>query len=372
MPRQELATGSEGLTDIALLRHELRAPLTAMLGLAEMLAAMDLPARATYWLATLQACGQQMASLVDRALQPQFQQAIVGQHALIDGLQFAESLLAAHWPAAQAQGIRLMLAFHPEAQGLWRLDEVALRQALDNLLANAIRFSSSGTVLLEVRLVRLPGREGGRLEIAVENSAPGSACHVYNLRDQVEFADRTYRLSSRGHGLRVVEQVCRQLGGLLHRKPGPTGKMRYSLVLDSATPLFRALPKPFRPALFRRLGCILLLEEPQLRAIGTMLACLEIAFEVVEPAQVPELHSWPDGWILIASHVRLPAGLRQPGQAGELCTLQVLAKKRAGEGLELYRHGLPEPLRQLDFQNALLRCMVLQGLAENHARDNQL
>ncbi|HET6564069.1 MAG TPA: HAMP domain-containing sensor histidine kinase, partial [Xanthomonadales bacterium] len=249
MLEQGLASRSLGSADIALLRHELRTPLTGMLGLAEMLAAIELPGKATYWLATLQACGQQMAGLIDRALQPQFQQALVGQHSFADGLQLAETLLAAHWPAAQANGARLMLAFHPEALVLWCIDVVALRQALDNLLANAIRFSRNGTVLLEIRLVRLPGLEGDRLEIAVENSAPGSAGHVSRLRDQSEYADRSYRLSSHGHGLGVVEQVCRQLGGLLRRRPGPTGMTRYSLVLDSAISLGRTLPRPFRPAL---------------------------------------------------------------------------------------------------------------------------
>ncbi|HET6565406.1 MAG TPA: hypothetical protein VFG52_08340, partial [Xanthomonadales bacterium] len=103
-----------------------------------------------------------------------------------------------------------------------------------------------------------------------------------------------------------------------------------------------------------------------------MLACLEIAFEVIESAQVPKLHHWPESWILVASHALLPARLKQPGPAEDKCSLWILARMQAGDRPVAYRHCLPEPLCQADLQNALLRCMVVQGMAECHAPEVQV
>lgn len=354
---------SSAMTDLNLLRHELRTPLTGMLGLAEMLAALELPAKATFWLATLQACGQQMASLIDRALLPREPDSRSGLPVAIDGLHLLESMLAAHWPAARASGSRLMLAFHPEARGIWQLDATVFRQALDNLLINAIRFSPNGQVLLEVRATT-PQLEGsGSLELVIEDSGPNLESDSTRSHDGSEFADRTYRMSSRGRGLVVTEQACRSFAGSLQRSPGSVGGARFTLVLNGIVPREQKLLRPFRPALLQKLRCLLKLEPLQQRALVAMLGCLDISFEILNGEAMPDVNELPPGQILICAQALLPQSLRQRGSPSVNNSTWLLMSHAGTSGPEFHQQLLPEPLFQADLQNGLLRCLVIQGMA---------
>lgn len=349
--------------DLNLLRHELRTPLTGMLGLAEMLSALDLPGKATLWLATLQACGQQMASLIDRALRSEEPGVALHQQQRVDGLQLMESLLAAHWPAAQAGRTSLMLAFHPEALGLWHTDIVALRQAVDNLLANAIRFSRNGYVLLEVRAV-VPQRAGiDLLELVIEDSGPDPKSTASNLQDESEFADRTYHMHSRGRGLQVVEQACQRFAGNLQRSASHSGGARFILTLNGMLPETQKQIQPFRPALLKKLHCLLKLEVSQQRALAAMLGCLDISFETIRPETTLELNRLPPAQVLVCTRALLPPSLQQSSSNPAANSICLLVMVPGTGGVEFYQQPLPELLFQADLQNALLRCLVVQGMA---------
>ena len=110
---------------------------------------------------------------------------------------------------ASAAGVHLV---HQAVGGLWVVgDRLALRQALGNLLANAIRYSPEGTT------VRLRGGlEGPWVWLAVEDQGPG-----INLVDQDRVFQRFWRGDSRegreqgrsGLGLTIVRQIAEAHGG---------------------------------------------------------------------------------------------------------------------------------------------------------------
>lgn len=349
--------------DLLLLRHELRTPLTGMLGLAELLSAQDLPGNAPLWLATLQACGQQMANLIDRLLGPGEPAGERPEHQAVDGLRLMESLVAAHWPAARAGRTGLLLAFHQEALGLWQTDTVALRQAVDNLLANAIRFSRKGCVLLEVRVVAALRAGFNLLELEVEDSGTDPETSASNLQDEGEFADRTYRMSSRGRGLRVVEQACQSFAGKLQRSSSHAGGARFTLTLAAGVPGRQQPLQPFRPALLKKLHCFMKLEPFQQRAVAAMLGCLDIGCEAVDGELALVLHGLSPFRILICSQSQLPQSLLQGSTGTSARSIWLLARVAGTRGPELFQQPLPEPLLQADLQNALLHCLVVQGMA---------
>ncbi|MSZ52038.1 MAG: HAMP domain-containing protein [Actinobacteria bacterium] len=110
---------------------------------------------------------------------------------------------------ASAAGVHLV---HQAVGGLWVVgDRLALRQALGNLLANAIRYSPEGTT------VRLRGGlEGPWVWLAVEDQGPG-----IDLVDQDRVFQRFWRGDSRegreqgrsGLGLTIVRQIAEAHGG---------------------------------------------------------------------------------------------------------------------------------------------------------------
>lgn len=351
------------LADLDLLRHELRTPLSGMLGLAEMLTGLDLPTKATFWLATLQACGQQMACLIDRALRTEGPGSVAAHQPAVDGLQFMEALIAAHWPAARAGGTSLLLAYDAAAVGLWQADPVALRQALDNLLANAIRFSRNGHVLVEARLVAGERVGCNQLELVIEDSGPNPATTTCNLQEESEFADRAYRMFSRGRGLRVTEQACRHFAGYLQRGSSSSGGARFVLTLNGIFLERQQQCHPFRPALLKKLHCILKLEISQQRALAAMLACLDISFEVFSLEKLPVLDSLLPLQVLICAKTQLPHPVQQCFADSSAHSLWLLASFTGTTGPEWYQQPLPGLLLQADLQNALLRCLVAQGMA---------
>jgi len=358
--------------NLHLLRHELRTPLSGMLGLAEMLATVDLPGQAALWLATLQSCGQQMASLIDRSLRPALPAGTLDQRPAegINGRGLLEQLLCSHWPAAQAGNVHLYLLIDPEAQTEWQVDPVELRQVLDNLLSNAIRYSRSGHVLLEVDVTPAATPDRGILRLAVENrcadyadegrhiSRPDLRISDNSLFTHFDYADRSYRMLSHGQGLQLVDQWCRKMSGWLRRFDSEAGVTRFEVqlpgVLTGASPTF----KPFRPNLLRKLHCQLLLDQPMQRVLASLLTSLDIPFEVIDRVDEALICSMPESQLLICNPEHIPLRLTGDYKMPSRHTVCILTSQADVIEPKLHLQSLPEPLFRAGLQAALLRCLV--------------
>ncbi len=352
-----------------------------MLGLAELLSALDLPGQAAIWLATLQACGQQLASLIDRSLTPGVNSSGSARcmESNIDGRNLLEQLICSHWPAAQAGDVQLHLIFQPAAQAYWQLDPVALRQVLDNLLANAIRFSRSGHVVLEASV--LPSAMSGldMLQLSVENCSlnstdkgklethSGLQIADHQLPGCFDYADRSYRMFSRGQGLPLVQQLSHRMNGRLQEQVTALGGVRYVLQLPAVVPAAPTQIKPFNPKLLKMLHCQLSLEQPMERVVVAILESLELSFECTEALGEAAIRAMPVSQILICHPSRLPLLVAASGISGRsICILVNLASAGASE---LYIQPLPEPLLLSELQTALLRCLVLSSMAVCRAQE---
>ncbi len=354
-------------TDLNLLRHELRTPLTGLLGLAELMSVMELPGRLPFLLATLQACGQQMASLIDRKLKPEPRVIAVGSADRTDLRGLLEEVICSHWPAAHAARIKLHLVLQPESSGLWLIDSVAMRQALDNLLANAIRFSGSGYVTLEARVIAGEALGLHSLQLVVEDSGAAWRVLENNLQDCAEFADRTYPMTTRGQGLQVVEQVCSSLGGRLDRYSNSPGGTGFAMLLPGVIRCQHEGIKPFQTGLFRQLSCVLLLEAPSHRVVKSMLDCLEIDYEAIDNNQLVDISGLPAWQVVLCNPVKMSLRFQTPTHDADPASLWLVAPIHTAQGTEVYAQQLPEPLFQADLQTALLRCLVMQGQANERA-----
>lgn len=133
---------------------------------------------------------------------------------------------------AESRGVSLV---HHAPDGLWVVgDRLSLRQALGNLLANAIRLAPSATT------VRLrAGREGPWVWIAVEDQGPGIA-----PEDQEHVFDRFWRGDERqgreqgrsGLGLTIVRQIAEAHGGEVKLVSSPGHGSAFALWLPALAP----------------------------------------------------------------------------------------------------------------------------------------
>lgn len=196
------------------LAHEVKAPLSAIRGAAELLQE-ELPAeeRARF-LANLRTESAWMQAIVERMLRLAALEARRG----LEGVERVEmetvvrEAVEAVRPAAVARGVELRVgAGGGSADAAWVRGEVFLLvQAVVNLVQNAVEFSSEGgVVVVRVRV------EGGRVEVVVEDDGPG----VPEFAREKIF-ERFYSLprpeggrKSTGLGLSFVREIAALHGG---------------------------------------------------------------------------------------------------------------------------------------------------------------
>jgi signal transduction histidine kinase len=129
----------------------------------------------------------------------------------------------------------------PEDEGLVLADESRLRQALENLLDNAVKFNREGG-FVHVEL----GLEASRAGVQVKDGGIGIP-----PEDQERLFSRFYRgsnaadLPGSGLGLAIVKAVAESHGGSVTLESGPGGsEFRLSLPLAPNQPPAHPLPAP--------------------------------------------------------------------------------------------------------------------------------
>jgi signal transduction histidine kinase/ActR/RegA family two-component response regulator len=249
--RQLSDQGSEAKTRfLANLGHEIRTPMTGVLGMAELLQGGDLEPRQRSQVASIQRAGEHLLRLVNDALdlarieagKLTVDEAPFDLHALLDE---TAALLE---PMAQAKGLLFSLQRAPGTPRALRGDVGRVRQILLNLGSNAIKFTESGEVAL--RSAATPN--GLMLEIS-DTGAGMDAGQVARLFQRFEQADglRTaQRHGGSGLGLAICRELALAMGGRIDVQsvPGQGTTLRVSLplVAVSTDELERPAARPAR------------------------------------------------------------------------------------------------------------------------------
>ena len=212
------------------LTHEMKSPLAAIRGAAELLQEPLPEADRQRFAANIVQQERRLTETIDQLLRL----AEVEQHgwlqrrSAVDLVAVCRALAEDAAPRLQAGQIELDVAL-PE-QALVQGDAFLLRQALSNLLDNAIAFSAPGG-----RIVVGLQRQGPNWRIAVRDSGPGVPEYA---QDRV--FERFYSLArpgsgqrSSGLGLPFVAEVARLHGGVAALCNHPEGGAEASLLLPA-------------------------------------------------------------------------------------------------------------------------------------------
>jgi two-component system, sensor histidine kinase len=206
---------------LAVFAHDVRTALTGILALGDLLASSNLGERERRWAAGIKASAEHLASLttlvVDAAKADAgsltLQREIFRPRRLIEGL--GESLAA----RAETKGLRAEFKTAEDLPELLIGDQVRLRAALENLIDNAVKFTSQGTVGLEVRAGRAGrsvGPERVKLEFIVSDSGiglkPSEIKRLFRPFAQAS-AEIAQRYGGAGLGLTVAKTVAKLMGG---------------------------------------------------------------------------------------------------------------------------------------------------------------
>jgi two-component system sensor histidine kinase CreC len=192
------------------LTHELKSPLSAIRGAAELLQEGMPPQQQARFLANIRTEAERIARIVDRMLElaklENRREKPEMEPVEIDAL--ARTVAESHEPLLAAKDLKLEIAA-PDRLTL-NGNAFLLHQALENLVQNAIEFSPrGGTVRVEVT------PEGDRVKIAITDQGPGIPDYALD-----RIFDRFYSLGrpdtgkkSTGLGLNLVREVAKSHGG---------------------------------------------------------------------------------------------------------------------------------------------------------------
>ena len=207
---------------LATLGHEVRTPMTGVLGMSELLAATDLDERQRGHVESIRRAGEHLLRLVNDALdlarieadRLQLDQQPFDLHALV------REVAAFCAPQARQRG----LAFHDTiAAGVPRWvvgDAGRVRQILLNLLGNAVKFTERGSVALRVDAMQPEG-----VRLAVRDTGPGlneeQKQRLFRRFEQAEGARTSARYGGSGLGLAISQELAAAMGGRIDIDSAP-------------------------------------------------------------------------------------------------------------------------------------------------------
>ncbi len=209
-------------TLFATLTHELRTPLNGILGMAGLLALGKLEPNAQSYTDAIRQSGELLLDLITEILDYSRLEAgaIALESAPFDpeaAMQDVAELLS---PKAHGKGLEIAVPVRAGAPSRVVGDDGRLRQILFNLAGNAVKFTETGGVVLE-----MAPRPDGRLRFNVRDTGPGVAENKQAIIFE-EFAQADAGIARRhggaGLGLAIVKKLAQAMGGVvgLVSKPG--------------------------------------------------------------------------------------------------------------------------------------------------------
>ena len=202
---------------ISVVSHEMRTPLNAIIGMADLMRDTTLTREQADMLQTLRGSSQVMLGLVEDVLD--FSKIEAGKlvlertdfdiHALVHS---TSRILQAQ---AQAKGVEFVVSIMPEVPPAVRGDAHHLRQVLINLAGNAVKFTERGSVTLHVSLQE-ESDASMRVKFSVRDTGIGIPAEAQQrIFESFTQADQstTRRFGGTGLGTTIAKQLVELMGG---------------------------------------------------------------------------------------------------------------------------------------------------------------
>ncbi len=202
---------------LANISHEIRTPMNAIIGFCQLYPRTALSNEQTNYLDKIETASKTLLELINDVLDLS---KIEANRLDLNCVPFAlRSLLeeqrALYAVMAEQKGLALSLSVAPECHNTLVGDPLRLRQILHNLIGNAIKFTHSGGVWVEVTCVAT-GEESQTLGFCVSDQGvgiPGEAMQqLFEPFTQVDNSV-TRKFGGTGLGLSICQKLVRMMGG---------------------------------------------------------------------------------------------------------------------------------------------------------------
>jgi len=199
---------------LATMGHEIRTPMTGVLGMSELLLNTSLDDRQRGYAKAIHQSGELLLRLVNDSLD--IARIDAGKFSLddrqLDPAALARDVATLNQPLAERKGLSIQVDVADGVPpSIWG-DVLRIKQILLNLVGNAIKFTERGSVTLSLSRVG-----GDRLRFRVIDTGPGMNAEVcarlFNRFEQAEGVTR--RFGGSGLGLAICRELTLLMGGTI-------------------------------------------------------------------------------------------------------------------------------------------------------------
>ena len=276
---------------LANMSHEIRTPINGVLGMTGLLLETTLTAEQKEFADATDRSARNLLMLVNDLLD--FSKIEAGQLTLervpFDLRTVVDDVGELLAPQAVSKGIDLVIRYRPGTDRHFLGDPNRVRQIVTNLVGNAVKFTSSGHVLITVE----PGSDGS-IHVAISDTGIGIPPEaIGRIFEKFEQADISTTRKHGGTGLGLA--ICRELSALMGGRVEVTSDLGRGSTFTAVLPFPRSEKQQPAPAANVAAGRRFVLASPsellrdvlreQLESYGAQVECHASAQEAVQAAR---------------------------------------------------------------------------------------
>lgn len=203
---------------LATMSHEIRTPMNGMLVMAEMLSAADLSTRHRRYADIISRSGNSLLTIINDILDLS---KIESGHLELEAIPVSPEALVTDvvslfWERARESNLQLAAYVSPRVPREISADPTRLNQIITNLVNNALKFTETGGVLIEVDCVPNADRSNVGLIVSVRDTGIGipddKIEHIFEAFSQAD-QSTTRQFGGTGLGLSVCRKLVVAMGG---------------------------------------------------------------------------------------------------------------------------------------------------------------